>query len=124
MPHEERLGPQPGKDMSDHENWVNELRGGNSRVVRIHLPKEMTQFETTEDALIEGLIPFRSPRGYSIGERNFKHQGSSIVADLVLDSVDVPKEAIAYVGNVTEISDVSVNRHFNISIQHYRRTID
>ena len=122
MPYEERLGSQPGKDMSDHKNWVNFLEGGNSRIVHIHLPREVRQFDTTEEALKAGLLPFGKPRGWSIGEKRWKVRGGrASKADLILDTVDIPIDVEAYVANMVEWSDSSVNNHLNISAQYYRK---
>ncbi len=116
------LGPQPGMDMTGHQNYINFLNSGNNQIA-IHLPRKITQFDTTTEALENGLVPYSSPRGWSIGERNWtRGVGDQYTADLILDGVDVPGGVEAYVAHATDWSDDSVNRHFNISAQFYRKT--
>ena len=123
------LGSILGKDMTGHQNYINVLNKGNSNVVNFHLPREIRQFDSTEQALEEGFIPFGSPRGWSVGGNSLRPIGLDRVrntvqgyeADLILDEVDLHKGVEGYVASVRGWEDDSVNFHFNISAQYYKR---
>ena len=124
-----KLGPILGKDMTGHQNYTDTIRNGGSDIVTVHFPREVRQFENTEQALSEGFIPFISPRAWSIGLSRLRPVGlnrerntvDGYEGDLILDSVDVPEGVEGYVASLTSWSDESVNYHFNVSAQFYRR---
>jgi hypothetical protein len=115
--------------MIGHQNYINVLGEGKSHVVNFHLPREIRQFDSTNQALEEGFIPLGSPRGWSIGGNRLKPIGFNrerntvrgYEADLILDEVDIYEGVEGYVASVIAWSDESVNHHFNISAQYYKR---
>ena len=123
------LGSILGKDMRGHQNYINVLRKGKSNVVNFHLPREIRQFDSAEQALKEGFIPLGSPRGWSVGGSRLKPIGfdrerntvEGYEADLVLDAIDIHEGVEGYVASVVRWEDDSVNHHFNISAQYYKR---
>ena len=120
------LGPLPGRDMTGHQDYVNILGKRESQKVYLHLPREIRQFDSTEQALAEGFIPFSEPRAWSIGDSRLRPimNGTRIwgwEADLILDSIDFPDSVEGYVATVQSWEDESVNNHFNVSAQFYRR---
>jgi hypothetical protein len=124
------LGSQLGKDMRNHRNYINTLeKGAGSHIIHFHLPREVRQFEDTQQALREGFVPCHDPRGWSIGLSKMKPLGldaqrntvQGYEADLILDCIDIPDDVEGYVASVTEWEDDSVNNHFNISAQYYKK---
>ena len=90
--------------------------GAGSYRVEIHLPREVKQIKTIEQALSEGYMPYQTrvwPIGYirwtAFGINPIRNSCDGFSAKLHLDDLDIPQSAEAYVpsGIVWENTDVS-----------------
>lgn len=109
------------------KEYVNRLEwGAGNFVVDIHLFRPVKQLSSTEQALKEGYLPFANPRSWAVGIHKWRSEktekGYRIIADLKLDSIDVPDEVEAYVASGIRWRDYSVNDHFIISAQYYKKS--
>ena len=124
---ERELGSQLGKDLRGHENYINIIGNGSSDRVKIHLPREVRQFDSTKQALEEGFVPYCEPRGWNVdalramGLNREKNIVEGYEADLVLDQIDIPERVEGYVASLCRISTARLNEHFNVSAQFYRK---
>jgi len=124
-----RLGPirhAVGRYLDGHIDFINILKNGTDNLIYIRLPRKLVQFDDPEPALEKGLVPDGSPGGWSIGRGIWQPRIEYLrfigyEAELVLDTVDVPDSAIGYVASVVKWRDQSVNQHFNISAQWYKK---
>jgi hypothetical protein len=110
------------------KEYVNRLEwGAGYYVVDIHLLRPVRQLSSTEEALKKGYFPYTDPRSWAIGaskwriERTEKGYINKIFAGLKLDSIDVPEGVEAYVASGIRWEDESVNDHFIISAQYYKK---
>src|SRR3989344_7949078 len=80
--------------------------GARSFRISIHLPRELEQLASTEEALRKGYVPFAQPRGWPIGVSRWESEPRSerrgdytSTADLHLEELDIPMGAEGYVAS-------------------------